>query len=156
MYDLSKDSRLWPRSRPTEGRRRPITSRTEFDMLRTSNHVTSRLRPRGILSTMLLGLASGACSDNAPSAMPDTVERETFIEVYVALRHVALRKTSRRVNPIERDSVLAMHDVTEEDLRVFLDVYHTEAEYMRDLWNEVEGRMSLMLEMAEEGSEGDG
>ena len=49
-----------------------------------------------------------------------------------------------------------MHEVTEEDLRLFLQVYHTEVEFMRDLWNDVEARIALMLRTAGEGSEIDG
>jgi len=116
-----------------------------------SSHTNSRFRTLALSAMVLFGMASGACSDEAPSEVLDTVDRETFIDVYVDLRHVALRKTSRTLNPVERDSVLALHEVAEEDLRLFLEVHHTEAEYMRDLWNEVEARISLMLDMAIEG-----
>jgi hypothetical protein len=125
-------------------------------MPKVSSHTSSRFRALVLSATVLLGVASGACTDEAPSDVVETVDRESFIDVYVDLRHVALRKTSRTVNAVERDSVLALHEVAEADLRLFLEVHHTEAEYMRDLWNEVEARMSLMLEMAGEGAERDG
>ena len=133
-----------------------ITPRTHFDMSEASSPAPSPPRPLVTLIALLLGVASGACGTNTPNEMVDTIDRETFIEVYVDLRSVALRKTSRKVNAVERDSVLAMHEVTEENLRLFLEVYHTEVEFMRDLWNDVEARISLMLLMAGEGSERDG
>ena len=119
-------------------------------MSRASSKATFSHRTMGAMGTMLLAVLAGACTDNAPSTDPATIERDTFIDVYVDLRHVALRKTSRQVNANERDSVLAMHEVVEQDLRAFLEVHHTEAEYMRDLWNDVEARISLMLDMAEQ------
>ncbi len=133
-----------------------ITPRTHFDMSEASSPAPSPPRPLVTLIALLLGVASGACGANTPNEVVDTIDRETFIEVYVDLRSVALRKTSRKVNAVERDSLLAMHEVTEENLRLFLEVYHTEVEFMRDLWNDVEARISLMLQMAGEGSERDG
>ena len=125
-------------------------------MSEASSPAPSPPRPLVTLIALLLGVASGACGANTPNEVVDTIDRETFIEVYVDLRSVALRKTSRKVNAVERDSVLTMHEVTEENLRLFLEVYHTEVEFMRDLWNDVEARISLMLLMADEGSERDG
>ncbi len=133
-----------------------ITPRTHFDMSEASSPAPSPPRPLVTLIALLLGVASGACGANTPNEVVDTIDRETFIEVYVDLRSVALRKTSRKVNAAERDSLLAMHEVTEEDLRLFLEVYHTEADFMRDLWNDVEARIALMLRTAGEGSEIDG
>ena len=133
-----------------------ITPRTHFDMSEASSPTPSPPRPLVTLIALFLGVASGACGANTPNEVVDTIDRETFIEVYVDLRSVALRKTSCKVNAVERDSVLAMHEVTEENLRLFLEVYHTEVEFMRDLWNDVEARISLMLQMAGEGSERDG
>ncbi len=115
---------------------------------------TSRPIRFGIVLGAILSTVAGlACSDNAPSAVLVTIDRETFINVYVDLRRVALRKTSRNVSAAERDSVLTLHEVSEEDFRLFLDVNHAEADYMRDIWNEAEARISLMLRMADEGSQ---
>jgi len=116
-------------------------------MSRALQKASSLRQTAVLLGTILISVAA-ACSDNAPTTDLAAIERSSFIDVYVDLRHVALRKTSRVLNANERDSVLAMHDVVEEDLRTFLEAHHTEAEYMRDLWNEVEARISLMLDLA--------
>ena len=92
-----------------------ITPRTHFDMSEASSPAPSPPRPLVTLIALLLGVASGACGANTPNEVVDTIDRETFIEVYVDLRSVALRKTSRKVNAVERDSLLAMHEVTEEN-----------------------------------------
>ncbi len=133
-----------------------ITPRADFDMSEASSPAPSPLRPLVTRFALLLGVASGACGGSTPHEVVETIDRETFIEVYVDLRSVALRKTSRRVSAVERDSVLGMHEVTEESLRFFLEVYHTEADFMRDLWNDVEAHIALMLRTAGEGSEIDG
>jgi len=133
-----------------------ITPRADFDMSEASSPAPSPFRPLVTRFALLLGVASGACGGNTPNQVVDTIDRETFLEVYVDLRSVALRKTSGRVSAVERDSVLAMHEVTEESLRFFLEAHHTEADFMRDLWNDAEARISVMLRTAGEGSEGDG
>ena len=125
-------------------------------MHETSSPVPSLRRILGALIILLLGAASGACDRGTPNSVKDTIGREVFVDLYVDLRSVALRRTTRRINAAERDSVLAMHEVTLEDLRLFLEVYQADAEYMRDLWNDVEARISLILRMAGEGSERDG
>lgn len=133
-----------------------ITPRADFDMSEASSPAPSPFRPLVTRFALLLSVASGACGGNTPNEVVDTIDRETFLEVYVDLRSVALRKTSGRVSAVERDSVLAMHEVTEESLRFFLEAHHTEADFMRDLWNDAEARISVMLRTAGEGSEGDG
>ncbi len=110
----------------------------------------------GAVVALLLAASLGACGEDAPDPVQETIDRRTFIEVYVDLRNVALRKATRTVDAAERDSVLALHEVTEDDLRLFLDAHHTEAEFMRDLWNDVESRVSLMLQVAGEGTREDG
>jgi len=132
-----------------------LTSKADEAMSEASRH-TSFLRPAPATAmVVLLSVAFGGCGDGAPNQVVNTIDRDTFIEVYVDLRSVALRKTTRRINDVERDSVLAMHGVDEEDLRLFLEVHHADAEFMRDLWNEAEGRVSVMLEMTGRGTDGD-
>ena len=119
-------------------------------MSRAPTRVTLRRRIGIVLGIVVFAVGPGACTDGPPSEVPTTIERDLFIDAYVDLRDVALRKPSRVLNAAERDSLLAMHELTEDDLRTFLEVHHVEAEYMRDLWNEVEARISLMLNMSQE------
>ncbi len=111
----------------------------------------SRPRLRSAALGLLLFGCLDACVEEAPDPVPETIERQTFLEVYVDLRNLALRNADGTVNATERDSVLAVHEVAEEDLRLFLEVHHGDAELMRDLWNEAESLISLMLQQHGEG-----
>ena len=102
-----------------------------------------------ILILMILSLSQGACGKNGHTEVGDIIDRDTFIKVYVDLRSVALRKTSLMINAVERDSILSLNNVTEEDLRSFLDFYNSESEFMRDLWNDADARISLMIQTAD-------
>ncbi len=82
-------------------------------------------------------LLCGACE----GAGPDTIDRAVFIDTYVDLRIAALDTDSLRLGDAERVEVLSRHDVTEADLAAFVDAYGANAEYMRDVWNDVELRM---------------
>ena len=121
-------------------------------MPEASGHAPSSCRIVAALIVLLIGVASAACGGDTLDQVVDTIDREAFIGVYVDLRSVALRKRSLKISAVERDSVLAMHEVSEEDLRLFLEAYQAEAAFMRDLWNEVEARISTMMQ----GSERDG
>jgi hypothetical protein len=90
------------------------------------------LRP---LVLVLCGLA--ACGGR----VPETIDREVFIDTYVDLRTAALDTDSTKVSETERTDILARHGVTEDDLVTFADVHATELEFMRDVWNDVELRM---------------
>jgi len=106
-----------------------------------------------IFILMILSLPQGACGKNDHTEAEDIIDRDTFIKAYVDLRSVALRKTSLIINATERDSILSLNNVTEEDLRSFLDFYNSESEFMRDLWNDADAQISLMIQTAEEEPE---
>ena len=108
--------------------------------------LASRPRMRRAALGLLLVASLDACVEEKPDPVPETIDPQTFIEVYVDLRNLALRKANGTVNATERDSVLALHEVAEDDLRLFLEVHHEDAEFMRDLWNEAESLISLMLQ----------
>ena len=113
--------------------------------------LASNPRMRRAALVLLLTAPLDACVEDRPGPVPEAIDRQTFIEVYVSLRNLALRKANGTVNATERDSVLALHEVAEDDLRLFLEAHHWDAEFMRDLWNEAESLISLMLR--EEGEE---
>ena len=92
---------------------------------------------------LLLFLVS--CGRGTAEPSVETVDRETFVATYVDLRSVALGNAGLAISPAERDSVLRLHDVSEDDLLLFVEVHGRDAVLMQDLWNEVEARIQLVL-----------
>ena len=83
----------------------------------------------------------GACGPNEPPP-PATIPSETFVEVYVALRASVLLGESDEVDPEERDAILEYHGVTQEELRFFVEVHGEDVSFMRDVWDQIEERLS--------------
>ena len=79
-----------------------------------------------------------ACS-TAPE-MPQ-LSRESFVEVYVALRLAELRSGDVVIPEAVRDSVLAEHGVNEAGLRTFAVAHGRDAAFMEALWTEVQDRV---------------
>ncbi len=64
-----------------------------------------------------------------------------FVDVYVGLRTAELRASDLVIAEATRDSVLAAHGVTEEDLLAFAERYGDNVTFMEGVWNAVENRM---------------
>lgn len=107
----------------------------------------------GIGLTLLLPLV--ACDDGSRPDSPETIERETFIATYVALRRTGLA-TGGTPDAARRDSVLAEHGVTEDDLLGFVEAHGTDVEYMDEAWREIDARIrGVSPDSANEGGTGD-
>ena len=139
----------WPRA--AKLRLMPTRETVNWTSGRQGPALASNPTMRRAVLVLLLAAPLEACVEDEPGPVLEAIDRQTFIEVYVNLRNLALRKANGTVNATERDSVLALHEVAEDDLRLFLEVHHGDAEFMRDLWNEAESLISLMLR--EEGEE---
>ena len=81
-----------------------------------------------------------------PESTEDTVGREAFISVYVDLRAAALTLRPTETGLDVRDSILAAHGVTGEDLLEFVDTHGERVEFMSGIWSEVEGLLTERLE----------
>jgi hypothetical protein len=81
-------------------------------------------------------LLSVACRGNAGA-----IDRQVFVDTYVDLRTAALANPNGQIRPEQRDSVLARHDVTEEQLLRFAEVHGRDVEFMSAVWGEVENRL---------------
>lgn len=93
---------------------------------------------------VVLALAAGgaACDPGFPTSEgTPPIDRETFIDTYVALRTEAMRWEGTRVPAAERDRILAEKGVTAEDLRGFIEVHGRNVPYMSLVWAEVESRL---------------
>lgn len=107
---------------------------------------------RGVLrlaAAAVLALAATACGDggsgpsDGPSGEPEaeTISRETFVATYVDLRLAALRRNRETITEEEREEVLERHGVDEDDLLRFVEVHGERADFMQELWEEVDERI---------------
>lgn len=115
----------------------------------------TRHRPRIVVPVVAVTLC-WSCSGGATDVPEDTLEREAFIGAYVDLRTVALSMGTTGIGDNVRDSILAVYGVTEKDLLDFVDAHGDNVEFMRDLWNEIEARLSEQLERNARNEENQG
>ena len=100
---------------------------------------------RMVVSILTLTLCS-SCSGGTTDVPEDTAGREAFIGAYLDLRIAALSTGSTELGDEVRDSILSVYDVTDQDLLDFIDKHGEDVEFMRDLWTEVEARLTQRLE----------
>ncbi len=98
------------------------------------------------LGGLAVCLAAAACAPGAP----ETIEREVFVETYVALRAAELRSPEAVIPDGERERVLAEMGVSEDDLRTFAEAHGGDVAFMEAVWVDVQSRI------AEAGSQPDG
>ena len=87
------------------------------------------------IAATAVALALAACGGEA---LPETIERDAFVQTYANLRIAAVETDSGRIAFVTRDSILDAFGVTEDDLTLFAEVHAEELEFMRDVWNDVE------------------
>ena len=101
--------------------------------------------PAIVFSIVALTLC-GSCGGGATDMPEDTPGRAEFIGVYLDLRTAALGLETADLGDEVRDSILSGYGVTAQDLLDFVDTHGEDVEFMRDLWTEVETRMTELLE----------
>jgi hypothetical protein len=90
--------------------------------------------PLALLLTMLVA----ACGVSGTGPDQTTLDRDTFIAVYVELRVMALRQGAPGLTDQERQEVLDRHQVTEEQIMGFATVHGGDLSFMREVWDEIE------------------
>ena len=103
--------------------------------------VSSRI----VVSVVALTLC-WSCGGGATDVPEETPGRPEFIGAYLDLRTAALISGSPDLGNEVRDSILAVYDVTDQDLLDFIETHGEDVEFMRDLWTEIEGRVTERLE----------
>ena len=74
-------------------------------------------------------------------------ERERFINAYVDLRRVSsLNMQTSEIGEAAKDSLLAVHDMTEDEFLDFVDRHGADVAFMRDVWNDIETRIAARRE----------
>ena len=88
-----------------------------------------------------------ACGGGGATDVPeDTPGREEFIGAYLDLRIAALGLETADLGDEVRDSILSGYGVTAQDLLDFIDTHGEDVEFMRDLWTELDARLTERLE----------
>ncbi|HSM06785.1 MAG TPA: hypothetical protein VK858_19320 [Longimicrobiales bacterium] len=107
------------------------------------------LRPtlRAPLIALLIAAGTTACGPD-DGAMPETLDRETFVAVMVELRKAALAESDATLRPSEREQILGGHGVTEEDLLTFAEVHGQDPTYMAEVWRDIETRLNVPIDSA--------
>ena len=90
------------------------------------------------LAAAAVALAAAGCGPEAPV----TIDREVFVQTYVALRVAELRSPRAVIPDADRDSVLAAMGVVAEDLVTFAEVHGGDPVYMEGVWTEVQNRIT--------------
>jgi len=92
-------------------------------------------------TVLALGVAlAWSCGETVPHEDPGGLEREAFIRTYVDLRLAALR-SGATLDVRTRETVLANHDLTEQELLDFAETHGRDIAYMNEIWQEVEERL---------------
>jgi hypothetical protein len=104
-------------------------------------------------------LSAVACTRAGVNPRADeAISREAFVQTYFELRVAGLRSPQIEISIEARDSILANRGLTEEDLLTFVDVWGSDPEVMRGIWEEVDslekaGRISREENPFIEGNE---
>jgi hypothetical protein len=89
-------------------------------------------------------LLSAACTSSDPP--PETLDRETFVEVYVALRMAALQQEDARLSEADRIRILDEFQVTIDELESFAEVWGGDPAYMLEVWRDIEARLNVPVD----------
>lgn len=109
-----------------------------------------RLRRMVLLfaAALLPGVLASCGSD-----VPATIDRQTFVDVFVDLRVAALDAPNARLPQESRERILAGHGVTAEEMLTFAEVHARDPGFMRDVWDEIEERMNVQALESTESAE---
>jgi hypothetical protein len=106
--------------------------------------ISDKVIPTRLLLFVLI-LIWGCQFVNTESSV-EVQERERFINAYVDWRVSSLRMQTSEIGEAARDSLLAVYDMTEDDLVDFVEEHGADVAFMRDVWNDIETRIATRRE----------
>ena len=95
--------------------------------------------PLSSLALVAAILFSWGCADDTAT----TIDRETFIDVYVEIRVAALGTEDATLLPADRDRILESYAVSVDDLVEFAEVHGEDPTFMQEVWNDIESRLNV-------------
>lgn len=91
-------------------------------------------------------IASACAPGPSEVAIPaDLLDRDAFIEALLELRMGALDNAAWKMRVSERDSILSARGLTAEDIEEFVEFHGRDVMFMKDLWEDVDGRLLELL-----------
>lgn len=108
-------------------------------------HVLRSSFPLGVLALVAL-LTLVGCRSSEDSSPPGVLDREAFVEVYVALRKAALTSPDAELPEEERDRILEEFGVGADDLIAFAEAHGRDPDYMVEVWREIEERLNVPID----------
>jgi len=78
---------------------------------------------------------------SSPPGADEAISKEAFMEAYYRLRTEGLRAPEMEISIEGRDRILAELELAEEDLLLFVEVWGSEGEVMRAIWEAVDSLM---------------
>ncbi len=97
-------------------------------------------RRRRAATLALVSAAALSCAEPEPEG----IDRELFVDVYVALRVAELRGTEEVIAPATRRQVLERFGVTEEELLEFAERRGGDPAFMQGVWEEVRAELDSL------------
>lgn len=84
-----------------------------------------------------------ACGGGAAEPETATIQKDTFVTAYVELRQAAVDLDPERIDSA-RAAILTLHGLTQQDMLTFAEVHGADVNFMRGVWDEVEGRLAAI------------
>lgn len=102
------------------------------------------MRFRTLLPVVLIAVAGSACGPTAPADEADdsVPDRDTFIEVYLALRRAHATAPDSAAFEAEKERILERHDASAAALGAFLRRHADDADFIADLWETIGTRLT--------------
>lgn len=109
-------------------------------MIRQRRVVCQRL----LASALICSIAAACgCGLFPPEPQAESgIDRQTFIEVYVALRSADMHSMEAAEFEARKADIMAEHGVTPEQLLEFVERHGHDVRFMADVWKDVQARMS--------------
>ena len=145
---------MWPLKTPNDHlglsdvKHSPPSTRTEIRGALSNARISESINQRVRLYVLQFSFPffaltfAWSCDFGTTGSPIEAQERERFISAYVDMRLSSLRMRTLEISDAVKDSIFRVHDVTEDELLNFVETHGADVGFMREVWNEIETRIS--------------